>query len=119
VADTDSVADPAAGAGAACSVPSPAGAVEGFRAGGGRCMTAAAAITRMIRDMREPYPCCDHCHYPGCPQWDRVHAVRCWQCLRHLCATHGEPPEVRLIYVIAALRDYLITVEKDAEVERL
>jgi hypothetical protein len=63
----------------------------------------------------ESYPCCEHCWYPGCPEWNRHHEVRCWQCLRGLCLTHGElgrqPPEL-----VSDLREYLITVDHMAEV---
>jgi hypothetical protein len=65
----------------------------------------------MIRDMRETYPCCEHCHFPGCPAGYQ-HQIRCWQCLRLLCATDSESRQ-QLGDAVTELREFLIAVDKN------
>lgn len=36
------------------------------------------------------FPCCCHCEYPGCPEWNPWHDVRCGRCLRELLIAHRE-----------------------------
>lgn len=62
-------------------------------------------------------PCCEHCEL-DCLMLNtrRMHCVRCWRCLRLLCASNSLYPSgpFQISETEAALRDYLIGVDKAA-----
>jgi hypothetical protein len=64
--------------------------------------------------MSETYPCCQHCQFPGCPEWNKAHEVRCWRCLSSLCNTHRDNGVIHLFVkdAVTNLRFLIIEVDK-------
>jgi hypothetical protein len=63
------------------------------------------------------FPCCVHCQYPGCPDWNQSHEIRCWRCLKDLCVTQreefkvGDPRRIDVMKAIEELREYLEEID--------